>query len=154
MGHEEAEMESGPIIAGTDGSPTADTALARATEIAKALGAPLHIVSGYHPPNGAWMAAAGGMPVGELMSDEVTRGRADEIVTRAKRRAAAHGVPATTHVCPGDPAQALIAIAEDQGAQMIVVGNRGMNGARRMLGSVPNRVSHQARCGVLIVPTC
>ena len=42
----------------------------------------------------------------------------------------------------------------DQGAQMIVVGNRGMAGARRVLGSVPNRVSHQASCGVLIVPTC
>jgi nucleotide-binding universal stress UspA family protein len=147
-------MAPDPIIAGTDGSPTAEQAVARAVEIAKALGAPLHIVSGYHPPNGAWMAAAGGMPAGELMADGAGRERADEIVTRAKRRAAALGVQATTHVCTGDPAQALITVAEDQGAQMIVVGNRGMNGARRVLGSVPNRVSHQARCGVLIVPTC
>ena len=44
-------------------------------------------------------------------------------------------------------------IAGEEGAQIIVVGNRGMAGARRVLGSVPNRVSHRARCGVLIVPT-
>jgi nucleotide-binding universal stress UspA family protein len=43
------------------------------------------------------------------------------------------------------------AVAEQ--AQMIMVGNKGMTGARRMLGSVPNRVSHQARCDVLIVAT-
>jgi nucleotide-binding universal stress UspA family protein len=143
-----------PIVAGTDGSPTADAAVDRAAEIARALGAHLHIVSGYHPPNGAWMAAASGMAVGELMADDIGRGRALEIVERAKRHAATLGVPASTHVCSGDPAQALITIAEDEGAQMIVVGNRGMSGARRVLGSVPNRVSHQARCGVLIVPTC
>jgi nucleotide-binding universal stress UspA family protein len=44
-------------------------------------------------------------------------------------------------------------IADKQGAQMIVVGNRGMTGARRVLGSVPNRASHHARCDVLIVAT-
>jgi nucleotide-binding universal stress UspA family protein len=38
-------------------------------------------------------------------------------------------------------------------ADMIVVGNRGMSGAKRMLGSVPNKVSHHATCEVLIVPT-
>ena len=56
-------------------------------------------------------------------------------------------------MCGGDPADALMSVAADEEAEMIVVGNRGMSGARRMLGSVPNRVSHHARCGVLIVPT-
>jgi nucleotide-binding universal stress UspA family protein len=47
----------------------------------------------------------------------------------------------------------LVQIADEQGAQMIVVGNKGMTGARRVLGSVPNHVSHHARCDVLIVST-
>jgi nucleotide-binding universal stress UspA family protein len=47
----------------------------------------------------------------------------------------------------------LVQIADEQDAQMIVVGNRGMTGARRVLGSVPNRVSHHAHCDVLIVTT-
>jgi nucleotide-binding universal stress UspA family protein len=64
------------------------------------------------------------------------------------------GVASHGHVCAGEPAQTLITIAMGEDAEMIVVGNRGMNGARRVLGSVPNRVSHHARCGVLIVPTC
>jgi nucleotide-binding universal stress UspA family protein len=47
----------------------------------------------------------------------------------------------------------LVRIADEQGAQMIILGNRGMTGARRVLGSVPNRVSHYAPCDVLIVRT-
>jgi nucleotide-binding universal stress UspA family protein len=47
----------------------------------------------------------------------------------------------------------LVRIADEQVAQMIVLGNRGMTGARRVLGSVPNRVSHHAPCDVLIVTT-
>jgi nucleotide-binding universal stress UspA family protein len=47
----------------------------------------------------------------------------------------------------------LVRIADEQGAQMIILGNRGMTGARRVLGSVPNRVSHSAPCDVLIVRT-
>ena len=57
-------------------------------------------------------------------------------------------------MCAGDPADSLIAVAGEVGAQMIVVGNKGMLGARRVLGSVPNRVSHHADCCVLIVQTC
>jgi nucleotide-binding universal stress UspA family protein len=46
-----------------------------------------------------------------------------------------------------------VAIADEEGAQMIVVGNRGMTGAKRVLGSVPNYVSHHANCDVVIVRT-
>jgi nucleotide-binding universal stress UspA family protein len=63
------------------------------------------------------------------------------------------GVRTEAHICCGEPAEVLISVAEGEGAQMIVVGNRGMAGARRVLGSVPNRVSHHAPCCVLIVPT-
>ena len=50
-------------------------------------------------------------------------------------------------------ASAILGIAESEDADLIVVGNRGMTGARRVLGSVPNSVAHGARCAVLIVPT-
>ena len=117
-------------------------------------GASVHVVNCYSDTSAAsWMSAAGGFPVAEPISDEDARLKAEQIVTQARDRLIAKGVDAHGHVCSGDPAQALITVAEDQGAEMIVVGNRGMSGAKRMLGSVPNSVSHHARCGVLIVPT-
>ncbi|MET0490753.1 MAG: universal stress protein [Acidimicrobiales bacterium] len=57
------------------------------------------------------------------------------------------------HVLPGDPAEAILQVAKEVDADLIVVGNRGMHGARRVLGSVPNTLSHHAECSVLIVQT-
>jgi nucleotide-binding universal stress UspA family protein len=86
-------------------------------------------------------------------TDQEGRTRAQHSVERAQQRLAHLGVESETHVWPGEPADALVQIAGEQDAQMIVVGNRGMSGARRVLGSVPNRVSHHAPCDVLIVTT-
>jgi nucleotide-binding universal stress UspA family protein len=85
--------------------------------------------------------------------DQEERTRTQRSVERAQQRLSHLGVESETHVWVGEPADALVQIAEDQGAQMIVVGNRGMTGARRAIGSVPNRVSHKAPCDVLIVTT-
>jgi nucleotide-binding universal stress UspA family protein len=74
-------------------------------------------------------------------------------VDDASERLRSRGIAVQTHVPEGDAAQALVALAEQEHAQMIVVGNKGMTGIRRAAGSLPNRVSHQARCGVLIVRT-
>jgi nucleotide-binding universal stress UspA family protein len=81
------------------------------------------------------------------------RTRAQQHVERAQRRLTESGVTSETHIWGGNPAEALLTTADEQGAQMIVVGNRGMTGARRVLGSVPNDISHRAKCSVLIVPT-
>jgi nucleotide-binding universal stress UspA family protein len=55
---------------------------------------------------------------------------------------------------PGDPADVLIDVAEETGADLIVVGNKGMTGAARfLLGSVPNKITHHAPCNVLVVRT-
>jgi nucleotide-binding universal stress UspA family protein len=59
----------------------------------------------------------------------------------------------TTHALPGDPARAILQIATEVGADLIVVGNKRMQGAGRLLGSVPNHVAHHAACAVLIVRT-
>jgi nucleotide-binding universal stress UspA family protein len=68
--------------------------------------------------------------------------------------AEAAGVPATSYARQGDPADAILDVAEERRADLIVVGNKGMTGAKRfLLGSVPNRVSHHAPCSVLIIRT-
>jgi nucleotide-binding universal stress UspA family protein len=142
-------MSVAPIVVGTDGSVTAHRAVEKAGALASALDAPLHIVmscSDY--ASAAWQAVGGLAGDGRELSD------AAQIVSREQEDVAAGlGIQARTHVCAGDPADALLGIAESEGAQMIVVGNRGMRGARRVLGSVPNSISHRANCAVLIVPT-
>jgi nucleotide-binding universal stress UspA family protein len=142
------------IVAGTDGSESAERAVAKAGELAAALDATLHIVMSYSDSQRvSAMASIGGMVVDVVGLDEEARTRAEAIVSESRSRLATTGVRTVTHVCCGDPAEALMSVAEGEGAEMIVVGNRGMAGARRMLGSVPNRVSHHATCCVLIVPT-
>ncbi len=64
------------------------------------------------------------------------------------------GVEVETHAREGDPADAILDVAEEQRADLIVVGNKGMTGAKRfLLGSVPNKVSHHAPCSVMIIRT-
>jgi nucleotide-binding universal stress UspA family protein len=145
--------DAAPIVVGTDGSDTAERAVARAGELARALGATVHVVSSHRAPHSLGMAASGGIVLPDTSADEQLRNRAEQAVARARESLEQHGVSCRSHVCQGDAADALTMIANVEGAQMIVVGNRGMSGARRMLGSVPNRVSHTARCSVLIVPT-
>ena len=134
--------EPGAIVVGTDGSETAERAVDRAGTLARALGVTVHVVSGY-TANASQMSAG---------NDEDRR-RAQQHVERAQHRLTESGVTSETHIAAGDPAAALLTTADEQDAQMIVVGNRGMTGARRMLGSVPNDISHRAKCSVLIVPT-
>jgi nucleotide-binding universal stress UspA family protein len=147
-------MSSNPIVVGTDGSATAELAVNAAAKLARALQARVHVVTAYPPGSAAaWMAGAAGMMVPTVADDQTARQTAQEILDRTSARLKREGIQVATHVCEGDPAEALMTIADDEHAQMIVVGNRGMAGARRVIGSVPNRVSHRARCGVLIVRT-
>jgi len=78
----------------------------------------------------------------------------DGVLRDATMATAASGVDVETRAVRGDAADAIIEVAEQVGADLIVVGNKGMTGARRfLLGSVPNKVSHHAPCSVLIVRT-
>ena len=139
------------LVVGTDGSERAERAVERAGEIANALGATVHIVSGYSEQSSPVMVAP--RVVTPAHEEDVNRTRAQNYVDRAQRRLRDLGVATETHIWPGEAAESLVRIAAERDAQMIVVGNRGMTGARRMLGSVPNHVSHRARCDVLIVST-
>ena len=143
------------IVVGTDGSDTATKAVRYAIDLARELGARLHIVSAYEP-----------------VSDQRLRNERIEVpkdlqwiinphedvlamLERARAEARLAGVEQVeTFARQGDAADAILDVAEEQRSDLIVVGNRGMTGAKRfLLGSVPNKVSHHAPCSVLIVRT-
>jgi nucleotide-binding universal stress UspA family protein len=139
------------IVVGTDGSQTAERAVAEATRLAKALGSELQVVSAYEPLRGARIVGA---PEGEAKAWAVAPdAKVHGVVEEASATARMSGVAVKAHAITGDPADALLEIADRERADLIVVGNRGMHGVTRVLGSVPNKVSHRARCSVLIVST-
>jgi nucleotide-binding universal stress UspA family protein len=140
------------IVVGTDGSETAKQAVTEAVRLAKALGAPVHVVSAFEPLRGARVSGApeGAAKVWAPLPDDQVEG----ILSQAAAGIRMAGVEVTPHAIRSDPADALIEVADKVGASLIVVGSKGMHGARRLaLGNVPNKVSHHARCNVLIVAT-
>ena len=138
------------IVVGTDGSDTADVAVQRAAALAKLTGARIELVSGYREDYS--LVAGTGMYVGDLSGD--ARKAADGCLESTATRLRAEGLEVETHCMGGDPADALIGVAEATEASMIVVGSKGMHGGRRfLLGNVPNKVSHHAPCSVMIVRT-
>ena len=79
---------------------------------------------------------------------------AEEVLAEAARAAREEGLEAVTHRRRGDAADALIAVSEELGADLLVVGSRGMGRASRSrLGNVADKVSHHAPCSILIVRT-
>jgi nucleotide-binding universal stress UspA family protein len=142
---------SDSIVVGTDGSETAGRAVGEAIRLAKALDADIHIVSAYEPLRGAKIQGApeGAAKVWAPLPDTLVNATVDQAAARVRTS----GVNVEKHAVEKDPADALLHVADEVGAYLIVVGSKGMHGARRVLGSVPNKVSHQARCNVLIVAT-
>jgi nucleotide-binding universal stress UspA family protein len=121
------------IVVGTDGSDTARQAVREATELAAAQGAAIELVSTYEP--------------GRREAGEAT-------LREAAAEVEAAGVAVRTYAREGDAADAILDVAEERGADLVVVGNKGLTGAKRfLLGSVPNKVSHHAPCSVLIIRT-
>jgi nucleotide-binding universal stress UspA family protein len=142
------------IVVGTDGSDTASEAVRQATEMAKLAGARLDIVSAYEPiPRTRLQEEQREAPADvqyEIGPREDVNMTLDAASTEAKRE----GIEVQAHAREGDPADAILDVAEEIRADLIVVGNKGMTGARRfLLGSVPNKVSHHAPCSVAIIRT-
>jgi nucleotide-binding universal stress UspA family protein len=142
---------SDTIVVGTDGSETANQAVDEAMRLAIALGSDLHVVTAYKALRGVKIAGApdGAAKVWQPLPDDKARA----IVEEAGARVRAGGIGVTTHLVEKDPADAVLAVANEVGADLIVVGSQGMAGAKRLLGSVPNKISHEAHCNVLIVAT-
>jgi nucleotide-binding universal stress UspA family protein len=142
---------SGVIVVGTDGSVTAQRAVDEAARLARAFDSELHVVTAYKALRGAKIVGApdGAVKVWGPLPDDLARSINEEAGARVR----ATGVAVTTHLREREPADALLEVADELDAQLIVVGNQGMAGAKRLLGSVPNKVSHHARRNVLIVST-
>ena len=133
------------IVVGTDGSETATMVVRRAARLASALKAVVHVVSAYKS-----IADTGKAPYAPAFAGE--RADAEAILSEAVDLASREGVDVRAHAVPGDAAEALLLVAENEEAGLIVVGNRGMGSRRRfLLGSVPDKVSHHAGCNVMII---
>lgn len=138
------------IVVGTDGSDTADIAVERAADLAKLTGGRLLMVSAYDPAAARVGGLAGSEAAAFLPAPDY---KVTGVLDRTAGRLRASGIEVEPHPAKGDPADALVEVATREHADLIVLGSRGMTGARRVLGSVPNKVSHHAPCDVLIVHT-
>ena len=142
------------IVVGTDGSDTAAQAVGQAIELAQKFGAQLSIVSAYAPVSGRRVKGEQSEAPADVHYEIGPREDVNLVLDAAAAEAKAGGVEVRTHPVEGDPADAILNVAEEVKADLIVVGNKGMTGARRyLLGSVPNNVSHHAPCSVIIVRT-
>jgi nucleotide-binding universal stress UspA family protein len=144
----------GSIVVGTDGSETAGEAVRQATELARATGDSIDLVSAYEPVSSARLREEAQQVPKDLEWTINPREDVDATLRDAAEEIEAAGVPVTTYAREGDPADAILDVAEERNAGLIIVGNKGMTGAKRfLLGSVPNKVSHHAPCSVLIIRT-
>ena len=134
-------------VIGTDGSETAARAAQRAGDLARATGASVHVVCAYTKTSGANFRIGSD----EYMATSLTT--AEQIADQQAATFRAQGVEATSAALDVKPADALINEAERLEAELIVVGNRRMQGVSRLLGSVANEVAHNAPCDVLVVKT-
>jgi len=139
------------IVVGTDGSATAEEAVRHAARLASTTGARLHVAMAT-PAIPVLVAPDMVVATAEwsTASDRATR----TALTTAAETAADIGAEVSTHQLAGDPADALLSLCDDLDADLLVVGSRGMHGARRfLLGSVSSRCAHHADRSVLIVHT-
>jgi nucleotide-binding universal stress UspA family protein len=142
------------IVVGTDGSETATQAVKTAIELARLAKSKLEIVSAYEPiPQDRLKREGEGIP-GDVSQVVNPREDVQLVLDRAAAEAKKAKVDVVTHPREGDPADAILDVAEENDADLVLVGNKGMTGARRfLLGSVPNKISHHSPCDVWIVKT-
>jgi nucleotide-binding universal stress UspA family protein len=137
------------VAVGTDGSATASKALEAAVEIARRFDAKLVVLSAFQGaadrPRGVNTGSA------ELQWEFDNDARVRELLSRTEQELRERKIDCTTLVDEGDPAEVLVRLAEECEADLLVIGNRGMQ--RRVLGSVPNTVTHKATCSVYVVKT-
>ena len=124
------------ILVGVGTTDASMRAVDVAIDLAERYGAVLHLVMVFDRSGG---------PAGQNPRDEA-EGRLAAIQARTS-------LVTHIHVLPGDAADGILKVADDVKADLVIVGNKGMQGARRILGSVPNKVAHGAGRSVLIVDT-
>jgi nucleotide-binding universal stress UspA family protein len=127
-----------------DGSPHSNKAIEFAADISKRYGSRLillHVI-----PIRVYAFAE----VGAVLSEDVEEG--EEILRRGVELAKSLGLEADRRLGKGIPAEEILRVAEEEGVDLIVIGSRGLSGVKAfLLGSVSDKVSHHAKCPVLIV---
>ena len=134
------------IAVGTDGTATATEAVEQAAEIARQLGAKLVLLSVFEDSAGR----SAGEDI-ELQWASNPAARVRSMLERLEEDLRLEGIKTESRATSGEPGKALVQLAEESGADLLVIGNKGMQ--RRVLGSVPNTVTHHASCSVLVVKT-
>jgi nucleotide-binding universal stress UspA family protein len=134
------------VAVGTDGSETAEEAVKQAADLARRFGAKLVLLSAFPGPGG--FAAYAGIGLEWASS---SRAQVRTILERSETALREEGIDCETRSDEGDPADVLVRLAAECDADLLVIGNKGMK--RRVLGSVPNKVTHQADCTVMVVKT-
>jgi nucleotide-binding universal stress UspA family protein len=137
------------VAVGTDGSSTAEVAVKAAAELARRFEAELVLISASQDSGGAPRGRP--RPDVELQWAYSPAARLREMLARTEQDMARDGVECRTLIDEGDAADVLVRLATECGADVLVIGNKGME--RRLLGSVPNSVTHNAPCSVLVVKT-
>ena len=136
------------IVVGTDGSPSADAAVRRAAEIAKGSGTRVHLVTAY-PDVPTYRETIASSAKAEPID---LRQAAESVLAREARALEDDGIEVMTHAREGDPAEVIIDVAQEEGADLIIVGARGLSGIQRfLLGSVSSKLSHHAPTSVMVV---
>jgi nucleotide-binding universal stress UspA family protein len=144
----------GSIVVGTDGSPTAQEAVRQAIELARTVNATIHLVSAYEPVSESRLSHERQQVPEDAQWMVNAREDVDAALKESAEPLEEEGLSVERYAREGDPADAILDVAEEKNADLIVVGNKGMTGAKRfLLGSVPNKVSHHAPCSVLIIRT-
>ena len=139
------------VTVGTDGSETADKAVQFAFDLAEKFGAKVVIASSYRPVSEDKVRRDQRDAPDDIQWSINPTQEVDSNLNAAAERARERGLETVTEAREGQPADVLCEIAEAYGSDVIVVGNKGMH--RKVLGSVPNSVSHNAPCSVVIVKT-
>jgi len=126
----------------------------QAADLAARLRARVYLVSAYEPvPEGRLRAERQSVPA-DLQWTVNPREDVEETLEHGVETMRKSAVEVEIVPREGDPADAILDVAEERHADLIVVGNRGMTGAKRfLLGSVPNKISHHAPCSVMIIRT-
>ena len=153
------------VAVGTDGSATANEAVSEAAEISRRFGAKLVLLSAFQDSGPAGLERVASDVEG-LLTGRSTAGQGEDIevqwassssarvrtiLERSEAELREAGIECETRAAVGDPAEVLVQLAAECGADVLVIGNKGMH--RRVLGSVPNTVAHKAPCSVLVVKT-
>jgi nucleotide-binding universal stress UspA family protein len=140
------------VVVGTDGSSTADKAVEAAAHLSRLWGSTLHVVTAYK--SGTYgMANAAGAPLVDFGAESAVREEAARQIGQRAMETWCGDLDARHHAVAGDAADAILDTSKSLEADVIIVGSKGMRGARRLLGSVPNSVCHRAECSVLVVKT-